>query len=380
MYKILVPDAETRKAFDIISILKYSFPNIPIICGNKDGTKSTNRYIKRIFNCTSVSLRTGNNEQCVLDFKAISDQFGNDHIIFVPTEEDTVAFFYNFLGKYGPRNYIYILPTEECYITARDKNALNLYCLAHNLNAPVRYEISEISSLRQDQFPILLKPCIGSGSIGQYRLYKPSDFTVTIQNEVMQKPYLAQELLANGHDVQGAFYLYKDGQLIESYSHQRIRTSPPSGGVTVLSKLFINEQLIKQGKEILDALKWNGLVMLEFLYDEKAKVYKVIEANPRIWGSIMLSEYCGYNLLTNYVRMCMNQSIVSNHRSGESYIRWLFPVDILNYIRKLGRISNFWHFKDTCYINWSYAERKSALLFNITNIFNKKNIKRFFRH
>ena len=41
MYRILVSNAETRKAFDIISILTYTFPDVPMICGNTEGTMST---------------------------------------------------------------------------------------------------------------------------------------------------------------------------------------------------------------------------------------------------------------------------------------------------------------------------------------------------
>ena len=168
--------------------------------------------------------------------------------------------------------------------------------------------------------------------------------------------------------------------MIDAYSHQRIRTSPPTGGVTVLSKLHINLPLIAEGKKILDKAGWNGLVMLEFLLDERIGKYKVIEANPRVWGSIMLPEFSGRNLLSNYVRLCMDQNPLFNYRTEETYIRWFFPVDVLNYIKKLGCIKGFWNFKNTCFINWSYASRGSAILFNLSNLFNIKNIKRFFRH
>ena len=82
--------------------------------------------------------------------------------------------------------------------------------------------------------------------------------------------------------------------------------------------------------KILDKAGWNGLVMLEFLLDERTGKYKVIEANPRVWGSIMLSEFSGRNLLSNYVRLCMNQSPLFNYRTEETYIRWFFPVDVLH--------------------------------------------------
>lgn len=379
MFRILVPDAETRKAFDIISILTSVFPDVPMICGNIEGTDSMRRHLERIFKGKAEVLRTDNESLCVEDFNSISEKYKDDLLVFVPAEEKTIAFLFQFVKKYGQKNYVYILPKEEVYHRFRNKKGLNDFCAEHNLSAPAHYKVEEIDALKPEQFPILLKPCTGSGSEGQYRLYKLEDYTEKIREEVQKVPYLVQELIPNGHDVQGTFYLYHEGNLVEAYSHQRLRTSPPTGGVTVLSKLHINMPLIAEGQKILDMAGWNGLVMLEFLLDERTGKYKVIEANPRVWGSIMLSEFSGRNLLTNYVRLCMKLPLETDYRMGEIYIRWFFPVDMLNYVRKMGRIKGFWSFKNTCFINWSYATVWSAIQFNMSNLFSLKNIKRFFR-
>jgi len=379
MYRILVPNAETRKAFDIISIFTSLFPDIPILFGNTEGTPSMKRKLEWVFKADNEILRTNDKVMCVEDFNDISNKYKDDKIIFVPVEETTILHFFQYVKKYGKQNYVYILPSEKVYNTIRDKKSLNEYCAENKLSSPIHYTIAEIDTLTPEQYPILLKPCIGSGSEGQFRLYKPDDYTKKIREEVSKKYYFAQELISNGHDVQGTFYLYNNGLLIEAYSHERLRTSPPTGGVTVLSKFNINNDLIAEGKKILDKIGWNGLIMLEFLFDNKTKKYKVIEANPRIWGSIMLSEYSGRNLLTNYVRLCMGDKAVVNYRNDNTYIRWLFPMDLLNFIKKFGRIHDFWSFKNTCFINWSYASRKSAIRFNLFYLFNIKNIKRFLR-
>ena len=380
MYRILVTDAETRKAFDIVSMLTNIFPDVPMIVGNTEGTTSMKRHLEKIFKATAHVLRTEEEALCVEDFKAIADAYKDDTIIYVPSEEATIAHFYNFVNKYSRQNYVYILPSEKVYHIMRDKKELNDYCAQNNLSAPAHYTVDDVPSLAVEQYPILLKPCIGSGSEGQYRLYKPADYTAPVKQEVSKKPYMVQELIENGHDVKGTFFLYHEEKMVGAYSHERLRTSPPTGGVTVLSKFYINEDALKEGKKILDKIGWNGLIMLEFLYDSKNDKYKIIEANPRVWGSIMLSEFSGRNLLSNYVRICMGQQTVVNYRTEETYIRWFFPVDVLNYVKKFGRIRGFWDFKNTCYINWSYASRSSALRFNIGNLFSIKNIKRFFRH
>ena len=118
--------------------------------------------------------------------------------------------------------------------------------------------------------------------------------------------------------------------------------------------------------------------MLEYIYDDRSDEYKLIEANPRIWGSIMLSEYSGANLLSNYIRICLGQPIEKPMMKEEAYIRWFFPVDLLNWIKKKGRIKNFWNFKNTCVINWTYARKDRALMFILMSVFNMHNLKNLF--
>ncbi len=379
MYRILISDAETRKAFDVASMVISYFPEIPIIAGDIENSRSNKRHLKKLFRCDVETLRVTKEEDFIDDLKDISEKYSEDRIIFLPMEEKTVASFYAFLNKTGAKNFLFLLPEEHVYNTLRNKAELNQYCAKNGLSAPEFFSISQLDSLSVDKFPILLKPCVGSGSEGQYRLYKPENYTEEIKTVVSNKPYLAQELIGNGHDVKGAFYLYDKNGFIDAYTHERIRTSPPTGGVTVLSKLSHDRLIIDEGKKILDKIGWQGLVMLEFLYDEKTDKYKVIEANPRAWGSIMLSEFGGSHLLTNYVRCCIGEPLLSEHKDVDCYIRWFFPVDVLNYLKSLGGIKNFWNFQDTCFINWSYARKLSAVRFNLHNLFQLKNLKRFLR-
>ena len=62
----------------------------------------------------------------------------------------------------------------------------------------------------------------------------------------------------------------------------------------------------------------------------------------------------------------------------EAYIRWFFPVDLLDWIKKKGKIKGFWNFKNTCVINWTYARKDRVLLFILMSIFNRHNLKKLF--
>jgi len=56
-----------------------------------------------------------------------------------------------------------------------------------------------------------------------------------------------------------------------------------------LRQAVSNPILEEMAFSILDALRWHGLAMVEFKYDEKSKNGWFIEINPRMWGSISLA-------------------------------------------------------------------------------------------
>ena len=371
MTYILITDVQYRKEFDIVSIIKKLFPNEHIILGTTMGSLFCKLAYGR---CSVEKLRTEKGKEAFFhDFQALLEKYNEDRIIYVPGEEQTADYVVEFIEQYGQVNIISLLPSASLYKLFRNKRTLNHYCIENGFPAPVEYNVEDLPAV---DYPVLLKPELGSGSHGQYRLYMKEDFTKIIKTVLSKEPYLIQELLPNGKDVIGAFFLCHKGKVIGAYTHKRIRTSPEEGGVTVLSSIYDNPQLIEQGKELLEKAGWEGLIMLEFLYDERCKQYKLIEANPRLWGSVMLSEFAGANLLSNYIRICIGEPTVAPNIKKDVYIRWLFPMDLLNWIRKKGRIKGFWNFKNTCFINWTYARKDRAIFFIIFSIFNLENIKK----
>lgn len=369
---LLITDVQYRKAFDIVSIVKKVFPGEQLLLTSGNSSLFVPFCYGR---CKTGRLRTEDGYEAFCgDFSLLLAQYKDDKLIYVPVEEQTTDYVIDYVGANGKGNLIFILPPSDLYKRFRNKKSLNDYCNVNGIDAPKQYK--EIDLPDGVDYPVLLKPEVGSGSHGIYRLYSAIDYNEEIKDALKRERYLIQELLPNGKDVKGAFFLCYQGKVVGAYTHKRIRTSPEEGGVTVLSSIDENPQLIQLGKVLLEKAKWDGLVMLEYLYDERCNQYKVIEANPRLWGSIMLSEYSGANLLSNYIRLCIGQPIVTSHIKKEAFIRWLFPMDLLNWLKRKGRMKGFWDFKNTCFINWTYARKDRAIFFTLFSIFSANNIKK----
>ena len=376
MIYLLVSDTKYRKAFDIANILSLEFPQHHIMLG----VESVSFFRKMKYRLTYgnkelVLLRSSKKELFEQDLDKLCKDYKNDCTIYIPVEEETTNYFCDYIESRSQTVFKYLLPKNDLYTLFRNKASLNEYCLENGFEAPQKYLIPDFPN---NAYPIILKPIIGSGSAGIIRLDKKNDYTEEIRNTITKEPYLAQEMIPNGKDVLGAFYLCKEGEVIGAYTHKRIRTMPAEGGVTVCSKIGDNELLLEQGRKLLQHAKWNGLVMLEFLYDPKTNTYKTIEANPRLWGSIMLSEFAGANLLKNYVNICLDNDLSSVNINKNCYIRWPI-IDIVGYLKSGLRIKRFWNKKDTCFINWTYSRMDRAILFLFFSVFSISNFKKILK-
>ena len=77
------------------------------------------------------------------------------------------------------------------------------------------------------------------------------------------------------------------------FCHRRIREYPISGGPSACCESVYEPKLIEYGLRLLSAIKWVGVAMVEFKFDRRDKEFKLMEINPRIWGSAALAVASG---------------------------------------------------------------------------------------
>ena len=126
----------------------------------------------------------------------------------------------------------------------------------------------------------------------------------------------------------GFFGVYNKGRLISYFLHKRLKEFPITGGPSAVAESFFDEKLYHIGKELCDALHWNGPIMAEFKYDAVMNEYKLIEVNPKLWGSLDLTIEAGINVPKILIQSALNKEI--NCTPTYKYIkyRWIFPDEI----------------------------------------------------
>ncbi|GAG07046.1 unnamed protein product, partial [marine sediment metagenome] len=143
----------------------------------------------------------------------------------------------------------------------------------------------------------------------------------------------------------GFFALYQHGKPIRIFMHQRIREYPVTGGASTAARAFYNEDLKQYGLKILNFLKWNGVAMVEFKYDQKQRRFSLMEINSKFWGSTELALRAGVNFAADLVRVYRGEKLVYNENyNRDLHFYWPLDNDILHlwHTQQMGRISEYW--------------------------------------
>ncbi|HLD46164.1 MAG TPA: ATP-grasp domain-containing protein, partial [bacterium] len=127
----------------------------------------------------------------------------------------------------------------------------------------------------------------------------------------------------------GFFALYDHGKCCVTFQHRRIREMPPSGGRSVAAETGFNPLVAEYGKQILDALQWHGLAMVEFKVDESGRPF-LMEINAKLWGSIELAISAGVNFPQMMVDLHLGkQPAIDVCRKSKLRYTWPFNGDIM---------------------------------------------------
>lgn len=367
--KCLLTNCDSRKAFDVYNIVCRNLSKSEVIlgCSPSKSLGCSFIYLKKIWDLRTDSLQNFSD-----DLLLISKCYENEELVFLPLEEETIALFYLFIEEYGELNFKFSLPAPENFRISRDKFLLNKYCTENKISAPRLFESFE--SLEACFTPFIAKPRKGSGSEGIIIVRRAEDLDRVRGLDV--KKYVIQELIPNGRRVKGAFFIFRNGHVISSYSHERIRTFPIDGGVSVYSKISNNREILEIGADLLTKLEWSGVAMVEFLMDPTDGKFKIIEVNPRLWGSIILSESSNMNFISSYIDASLGVKISGPSPNLNSKFRWL-TGDLLNLIKSQVGLKCFLKVdRDTCFANIAYASVWSCFWFHVFSFLNRDNFKK----
>jgi D-aspartate ligase len=106
---------------------------------------------------------------------------------------------------------------------------------------------------------------------------------------------IVQEVVPGGGEEQISYAaLCKDGFPLASMVARRKRQYPKDfGQLSTYVETIDEPQIIEPAERLLSALRFTGLVEIEFKRDPRSGQFKVLDINPRVWGWHTLSRRVG---------------------------------------------------------------------------------------
>jgi len=194
------------------------------------------------------------------------------------------------------------IPSDEAFVCAYDKSQTNK--LAQRLQIPVPGEVlvsgqQNLADLNVDlTFPLIVKPvssvvATDSGTILLHASYAYSKGQLLDKlNDLLPvTPALAQEYFV-GKGI-GVEVLADKGHILCALQHARVHEPIYGGGSSYRKTVPLEPRLLACAEKLLSALRWTGVAMIEFKYNESTNQFVMLEINGRFWGSLPLAIAAG---------------------------------------------------------------------------------------
>lgn len=338
MATVLVTDAKQRKSVPIIRSLGRR--GIPVVAA--DDTRFSMGFFSKYCGASWIYPPPEKEPEQFIEW-LLTKARGRAFDILYAIDERTL----DVLTRYHEEISRYVsFPAVDyaIYMKARDK--WNTLSLAQSLGIPCprSWGFDDLDNLpgvvEHLTFPAVIKPRISSGSRGLVYLRSPNDFVAACKRiHQAYGGFIIQECLPAGGDTLGVEVLmHADGQPRATFAHRRLREYPVAGGPSTLRESFECPGLIELGVRLLQAMGWVGLAMVEFKVDPRDGIPKLMEVNPKFWGSIALPIATGVDFPYLLYRLATEGDIepVTSYEPGVR-CRWLLPGDLLHFIHNPDR-------------------------------------------
>jgi predicted ATP-grasp superfamily ATP-dependent carboligase len=240
--------------------------------------------------------------------------------VVLPMSQELVEFFARNRNRLPAHVGIPIAEADKIRIAA-DKAAAIEFARTIGVPTPAAYrDPSEV-----DHFPAVVKAAHGSGVVRYVNdaeeLAEAFTPASTIQEYIPGAGY-------------GFFALFDRGVEKAVFMHRRIREYPVTGGASTAAESIYDERLRDHGLTLLRALGWHGVAMAEFKRDDRDGEYKLIEINPKFWGSLDLAVAAGVDFPWLASRLALGDDLpaVSEYEVGLRF-RWIYD-DLLHLLAR----------------------------------------------
>jgi len=282
----------------------------------------------------------------IIDFKS---KFIEKGILFITSDDFLSTISRNRL-QLEP-HFLFSLPTEKLISIITNKNEYKKLTELSGILIPKTFFIETIEQIDELKlslpYPVFIKPAdvndwrqkIGSSKKGLVANDSNSLTKHILKFHKMDIKTIVQEII-DGPDSNiisyCAYYSTKSNPICE-FVFQKIRQHPAHFGIGSAVESINSDEILEVGRKLFKAIGFVGVGEAEFKFDEKNKVFKLIEINPRYWQQNYLTSVCGINfpLIDYYNSTGLQTDINLSYRTRVKWInRYLDFGSFIDYYKE----------------------------------------------
>ena len=338
MGKVFVTDGQWRKTLAVVRSLGKKGIGVTVGENIRLATALFSKYAaKRV-----VYPSPGTKPEAFIDY-LLDELKQRPYDVLFPMEEETLLLVAKNKERISKLTYL-LIPDYEKIEFARNKK--NIIKKAQELDIPCPKtwfieDISEIEKIAGEiRYPVVIKPQVSFGSYGIKRAKNKEELISRYRevHRIYSFPLIQETIPQEGKAFGVSTLFNKDSELRAVFVHKRLREYPVTGGPSTLRESVKNKRVQELGVRLLKALNWVGVAMVEFKVDPRDGKPKLMEVNPRFWGSLQLAILSGVDFPYLVYRMAREGDIepVLDYKTGVR-CRWMFPGDFLAFFSNLKR-------------------------------------------
>jgi carbamoylphosphate synthase large subunit len=196
-----------------------------------------------------------------------------------------------------PKVSITPLPTTSSFDIAADKWLLAEFMMTNSLPMPDTILIESVEQVERTLsnliFPVLTKPRNSDGGQG----IKYWDNKIKLREFLREHEHPSEIIIQSyvkGYSIDCSV-LCRDGVILAYTIQKALLPSTPQFAPSHCIRFTHNREVYKIIEQLIVTLKWSGVAHIDLMYDEHDKRYKILEINPRYWGSLLGSLSAGIN-------------------------------------------------------------------------------------
>jgi predicted ATP-grasp superfamily ATP-dependent carboligase len=357
MESIMLLNGENRAGLG--TARSFGKKGIPVFAGGCRVLSRTlySKYCRRRFVYSSSSFGI---ERMHEDILRNVKKFQPD--VLFPLFSDTTYAVLKHLDEY--EKYCRVIPTLDFkrYCIFIDKKGLLKEARKVGTNTAKTFYPKNLDSVKELSaklnYPVLIKPRIGQLAQGIVKVSSPSELTQKYLQVSSQRSSdfaydprtpTIQEFVPG--DISTVYVLFEKGRHIASMVCRFERVYPVPYGAQLTNSTQQNEELRSLAVTMFRKLRWHGAANCHFIKDERDNTYKLIEINPRIWGTVESSIEAGVDFPYMMYRMALGEKIreTTQYKLGQTF-RWILFGEfayLLKSSKKLATFRNYLRFKNT---------------------------------